>query len=84
MFSANKLTIWKFSILKAAQTTTLQLVYYAYWCLNDPPIGPEMNFQANCISYYTPWPNKNASILFGIIFQKIINKNEKLFHDNNK
>ena len=26
---------------------------------------------------YTPWPNKNASILFGIIFQKLINKNEK-------
>ena len=32
---------------------------------------------------YTPWPNKNASILFGIIFQKLINKNEKLFHNNN-
>ena len=32
---------------------------------------------------YTPWPNKNASILFGTIFQKLINKNEKLFHDNN-
>ena len=25
---------------------------------------------------YTPWPNKNASILFGIVFQKLINKNE--------
>ena len=23
----------------------------------------------------TPWSNKNASILFGIIFQKLINKN---------
>ena len=32
---------------------------------------------------YTPWPNKNASILFGIIFQKLINENEKLFRDNN-
>ena len=36
------------------------------------------------ISSYTPWPNKNASILFGIIFQELINKNEKLFHNNNK
>ena len=32
---------------------------------------------------YTPWPNKNASILFGIIFQKLIDKIEKLFDDNN-
>ena len=32
---------------------------------------------------YTPWPNKNASILFGIIFQKLINKNEKSFQNNN-
>ena len=30
-------------------------------------------------SAHTPWPNKNASILFGIIFQKLINKNKKLF-----
>ena len=33
---------------------------------------------------YTPWPNKNASIMFEIIFQKLMNKNEKLFHNNNK
>ena len=33
--------------------------------------------------YYTPWPNKNASILFGIILQKLINRNEKSFHNNN-
>ena len=39
--------------------------------------------QNNVIVRYTPWPNKNASILFGIIFQKLITKNEKLFHDNN-
>ena len=33
---------------------------------------------------HTPWPNKNASILFGIIFQKLTKKKrkEKLFHDN--
>ena len=31
----------------------------------------------------TPWPNKNASILFGIIFQKLISKNEQLFHNKN-
>ena len=31
----------------------------------------------------TGWPNKNASILFEIIFQKLINKNEKLFHNDN-
>ena len=31
----------------------------------------------------TPWPNKNAYILFRIIFQKLIHKNEKLFHNNN-
>ena len=31
----------------------------------------------------TPWPNKNASILFGIIFQKPINKNWKLFQNKN-
>ena len=31
----------------------------------------------------TLWPNKNASISFGIIFHKVINKNEKLFHSNN-
>ena len=33
--------------------------------------------------FNTPWPNKNASILFVIVFQKLINKNEKLFHNNN-
>ena len=33
---------------------------------------------------YTPWPNKNASILFGIIFQNLIHKNEKSFHNNYK
>ena len=27
-------------------------------------------------------PIKNASILFGILFQKLVNKNEKLFHNN--
>ena len=32
---------------------------------------------------YTPWPNKNASILLGIIFLKLINKNENVFHNNN-
>ena len=32
----------------------------------------------------TPWPNKNASIVFGIIFQKLIDENEKSFHGNNK
>ena len=31
----------------------------------------------------TAWPNKNASILFGIIFQKLIHENENLFHNNN-
>ena len=35
-------------------------------------------------AYNTPWPNKNASILFVVIFQKLIIKNEKLFHHNNK
>ena len=29
--------------------------------------------------FYTPWPNKNASILFWIIFQKLINKNKYYF-----
>ena len=32
----------------------------------------------------TPWPNKNTSILFGILFHKQINQNEKLFHINSK
>ena len=36
------------------------------------------------LTNYTLWPNKNASILFGIIFQKLSNKNEKLFYKNNK
>ena len=29
---------------------------------------------------HIPWPTKNAYILFGIIFQKLINKNEKLIY----
>ena len=36
------------------------------------------------IYYYTLWPNKNASILFGITCQKLIDKKEKLFHNSNK
>ena len=31
------------------------------------------------ISIYTPWSNKNASILFWIIFQKLINENKYYF-----
>ena len=35
------------------------------------------------VGTYTLWPNKNASSLFGIMFQKPIHKNEKLFYNNN-
>ena len=40
-----------------------------------------MNYQYT-IGSYTPWPNKNASILFEITFKKLINKDVKLFHEN--
>ena len=46
-----------------------------------PPFGL---YELMLLAYYTPWPNKNASILFGIIFQKLIYKYEKLFHNNTK
>ena len=33
---------------------------------------------------HTTWPNKDASIFLGIIFHKLISKNEKLFHNKNQ
>ena len=50
----------------------------------DKTLDIEDNFMSSPLNVYTAWPNRNASILFGIIFQKLINKNEKLFHNNNK
>ena len=53
---------------------------YETWQKNSFIWPVDINGQ---LQHHTAWPNKNAIILFGIIFQKIINKNEKLFRSNN-
>ena len=54
-----------------------------YTASAELPLVPDNTFYVVHSKVCTPWPKKNSSILFVNIFQKITNKNEKLFHNNN-